>query len=215
MDEVNAAAPPRARSRIARRVVDRGAVSDDATLQSITCDASRLLRRRLHADLSRPDVSRRGLSRVLRARYGMDDRPGAVSRRRSPPRRRCSTAPRTRRTTTRSSSSTRAASSRGWAAPGRALDACASEIYREWAACQHFELYDDVPDVLRELAGGGIAHRADLELAPLPRVVPVALRAARADQRDRLVVRARVHEAAPEHLRRGAAAGRTSRRPRR
>jgi putative hydrolase of the HAD superfamily len=36
------------------------------------------------------------------------------------------------------------------------LDACAQEIYAEWAANQHFELYDDVPDVLRELTGAGI-----------------------------------------------------------
>ena len=36
------------------------------------------------------------------------------------------------------------------------LDACAREIYVEWAANQHFELYDDVPDVLRELTGAGI-----------------------------------------------------------
>jgi putative hydrolase of the HAD superfamily len=39
---------------------------------------------------------------------------------------------------------------------GPRLDACASEIYREWAACQHFELYDDVPDVLRALADAGL-----------------------------------------------------------
>src|SRR5262245_62858846 len=39
---------------------------------------------------------------------------------------------------------------------GAALDACAQEIYREWAACQHFELYDDVPDVLRKLSGAGL-----------------------------------------------------------
>ncbi len=37
-----------------------------------------------------------------------------------------------------------------------ALDACAREIYRAWAACQHFELYDDVPDVLRRLAASGV-----------------------------------------------------------
>jgi HAD superfamily hydrolase (TIGR01549 family) len=36
-----------------------------------------------------------------------------------------------------------------------ALEACAREIYREWAACQHFELYDDVPAVLRTLAESG------------------------------------------------------------
>jgi HAD superfamily hydrolase (TIGR01662 family) len=39
---------------------------------------------------------------------------------------------------------------------GPHLDACAREVYAEWAACQHFELYDDVPDVLRELAASGI-----------------------------------------------------------
>jgi putative hydrolase of the HAD superfamily len=39
---------------------------------------------------------------------------------------------------------------------GSNLDACAEEIYREWAACQHFELYDDVPDVLRELSTAGL-----------------------------------------------------------
>jgi HAD superfamily hydrolase (TIGR01662 family) len=39
---------------------------------------------------------------------------------------------------------------------GDRLDACAREIYDEWAACRHFELYDDVPAVLRELADAGI-----------------------------------------------------------
>ena len=39
---------------------------------------------------------------------------------------------------------------------GPTLDACAREIYREWAACQHFELYDDVTSVLRQLAASGI-----------------------------------------------------------
>lgn len=32
-----------------------------------------------------------------------------------------------------------------------AMDAAAADIYREWAACQHFFLYDDVTPVLREL----------------------------------------------------------------
>jgi putative hydrolase of the HAD superfamily len=44
----------------------------------------------------------------------------------------------------------------GMGGSGPDLDACAREIYAEWAACQHFELYDDVPDVLRDLAAGGI-----------------------------------------------------------
>lgn len=35
---------------------------------------------------------------------------------------------------------------------GPALNACATEIYDEWAACHHFHMYDDVEPVLRELA---------------------------------------------------------------
>jgi putative hydrolase of the HAD superfamily len=35
---------------------------------------------------------------------------------------------------------------------GPAVDACATEIYREWAACQHFLLYEDVPAGLKALA---------------------------------------------------------------
>ena len=39
---------------------------------------------------------------------------------------------------------------------GPGLDACATEIYREWAACQHFSLYDDVDPTLSILAAGGL-----------------------------------------------------------
>jgi HAD superfamily hydrolase (TIGR01549 family) len=39
---------------------------------------------------------------------------------------------------------------------GARVDECSREIYREWAACQHFELYDDVPAVLRQLAASGM-----------------------------------------------------------
>ena len=39
---------------------------------------------------------------------------------------------------------------------GPAIDACARQIYAEWAACQHFFLYDDVAPVLRQLAGRGL-----------------------------------------------------------
>ncbi len=39
---------------------------------------------------------------------------------------------------------------------GDGVDACAREVYHEWAACQHFELYEDVLDVLRELAAAGV-----------------------------------------------------------
>ena len=39
---------------------------------------------------------------------------------------------------------------------GECLDACAREIYAEWAACHHFELYEEVPDVLQRLAAADI-----------------------------------------------------------
>src|SRR5579862_4305618 len=34
---------------------------------------------------------------------------------------------------------------------GPHVDACAREIYAEWASCQHFELYADVPASFRDL----------------------------------------------------------------
>lgn len=39
---------------------------------------------------------------------------------------------------------------------GPAVDACAAEIYREWAACRHFELYDDVLPALETLRARGL-----------------------------------------------------------
>jgi putative hydrolase of the HAD superfamily len=39
---------------------------------------------------------------------------------------------------------------------GPRVDECSREIYDEWAACQHFELYEDVPDVLRDLSAAGL-----------------------------------------------------------
>ena len=42
----------------------------------------------------------------------------------------------------------------GAAGPG--VDVCAREIYDEWAACQHFFLYDDVVPVLRDIAARGV-----------------------------------------------------------
>jgi putative hydrolase of the HAD superfamily len=44
----------------------------------------------------------------------------------------------------------------GMGGGGERVEACAREIYDEWAACHHFELYDEVPDVLRQLAGAGL-----------------------------------------------------------
>jgi len=39
---------------------------------------------------------------------------------------------------------------------GPRIDDCAREIYAEWAACHHFELYDDVPEALSDLKAAGI-----------------------------------------------------------
>jgi putative hydrolase of the HAD superfamily len=39
---------------------------------------------------------------------------------------------------------------------GAEVEAAAREIYREWALCHHFELFEEVPAVLRELAAGGV-----------------------------------------------------------
>jgi putative hydrolase of the HAD superfamily len=39
---------------------------------------------------------------------------------------------------------------------GENIDACAREMYEEWAACHHFELYEEVPEVLQQLAARGV-----------------------------------------------------------
>ena len=90
---------------------------------------------------------------------------------------------------------------------GPRLDECATEIYAEWAACQHFFLYDDVAPVLQELAARGLkiglisnSHRC---LASFQE----HFRAAGSDHGGRVLVRARLHEAAPEHLRGSVDAG--------
>jgi putative hydrolase of the HAD superfamily len=44
----------------------------------------------------------------------------------------------------------------GMGGTGPHLEAAARAIYVEWAACHHFMLYDDVPDVLRGLHGSGL-----------------------------------------------------------
>jgi putative hydrolase of the HAD superfamily len=41
---------------------------------------------------------------------------------------------------------------RGMGGSGATVEACAAEIYQEWAACQHFLLYDDVPAALQTLS---------------------------------------------------------------
>jgi HAD superfamily hydrolase (TIGR01662 family) len=42
----------------------------------------------------------------------------------------------------------------GGSGPG--IDQASRDIYDEWAACQHFTLYDDVPGVIRELRARGL-----------------------------------------------------------
>ena len=44
----------------------------------------------------------------------------------------------------------------GMGGRGPGLDDCASEVYREWAACQHFHLYDDVEPTLQALSARGL-----------------------------------------------------------
>ena len=45
---------------------------------------------------------------------------------------------------------------RGMGGVGPAVQTCAEEIYDEWAANRHFELYDDVPATLQIIAKRGI-----------------------------------------------------------
>ena len=39
---------------------------------------------------------------------------------------------------------------------GERVDRAARDIYEEWSACHHFSLYEDVPEVLRELQARGL-----------------------------------------------------------
>ncbi len=45
---------------------------------------------------------------------------------------------------------------RGMGGEGPGLDACAREIYDAWAANHHFHLYEEVPEVLQDLAARGL-----------------------------------------------------------
>jgi putative hydrolase of the HAD superfamily len=44
----------------------------------------------------------------------------------------------------------------GMGGSGPGIDRAARDIYDEWSACHHFELYDDVADVLRGLHASGL-----------------------------------------------------------
>lgn len=45
----------------------------------------------------------------------------------------------------------------GMGGEGEGVVRAAADLYEAWAACQHFTLYEEVPDVLRELRAGGYA----------------------------------------------------------
>jgi HAD superfamily hydrolase (TIGR01549 family) len=45
---------------------------------------------------------------------------------------------------------------RGMGGEGPGIEACAREIYDAWAECGHFQLYEEVPDVLRTLHAAGL-----------------------------------------------------------
>jgi putative hydrolase of the HAD superfamily len=44
----------------------------------------------------------------------------------------------------------------GMGGSGEGVDICSRLIYDEWAACQHFSLYDDVPEALHTLHEAGV-----------------------------------------------------------
>lgn len=44
----------------------------------------------------------------------------------------------------------------GMGGSGPGAEAAARDLYGEWAACHHFTLYEEVPDVLRDLRGAGL-----------------------------------------------------------
>ena len=100
-----------------------------------------------------PDVSGEGY-RDFCARYGIDVDP-ASSTPAWPAPRRCSTRA-DEHLQSRDLRRLHAPHHRNMGGRGRASTPSAREIYREWAACQHFELYDDVADVLRALSRSGV-----------------------------------------------------------
>ena len=44
----------------------------------------------------------------------------------------------------------------GMGGNGPGVQSAARDIYDEWAACHHFDLYEDVPDVLRSIHASGV-----------------------------------------------------------
>ena len=149
--------------------------------------------------------------RAFCARYGIDRRCRDVRRGGRERGRRSSKSRKTPLRRPRFTCGTPGTSSRRWAAPETRSTRCAREIYREWAACQHFELYDDVPRGAAELARPAsesawsrthtaASRRSSRTSSCRGSSPPPCRRRSTAD------------EATPEHLQSGAAARRTCRR---
>jgi putative hydrolase of the HAD superfamily len=86
---------------------------------------------------------------------------------------------------------------------GERMMDCAREIYDEWARCHHFELYEDVPDVLRELAASGFklglisnSHRSLSEFESHFRLDGLITAAVSSSEHGRMKPDARIFEAA-------------------
>ena len=78
----------------------------------------------------------------------------------------------------------------------------------QWSSCHHFEMYEDVPDVLRALHASGLKIGLISNTQRSSDSVSEPLRTRRYLFGRRLVLRSRLHEAAPQHLRGCASAGR-------
>ena len=87
---------------------------------------------------------------------------------------------------------------------GEAVTAAATEIYDAWASNHHFDLYDDVHDVLPAARRPRPAARRDLELAPVARGLHRALRPRSLRPHAHLGAPEPAHEAPRQHLRGGA-----------
>ena len=143
-----------------------------------------LLRRRLHADLPRPGVPGDRLPRLLRAlRHRRRSRRRSTLR--SPARRRCSRRRRADSTTPSSSSPTRAASSKGWAARGPAVDAVRARHLRRMGRVPSLRAVRRCARGAAQLHASRTEDRPDLELAPLPGVLPVATSSSKGCSRSR------------------------------
>ena len=153
-------------------VRDPSSCSGSASLSGVEGDrASHLLRRRLHADLSRSDLSGRGLCALLRRQASRSNR--RASTKRWPRRRSSSTKSRSRSTTRDLFVHYTATIIEHMGGRGAGVVRAAERVYEEWASNHHFEIYDDVAPVLTELS-----HRAGSCSARSPTRTAASMRSA-------------------------------------